>query len=350
MKESVKKEIEKLIKEYDLNCSVGEFENRANWIDISAEHKLCLAFIREFKDRVNWNIISAFYRLPEDFIREFKDKVNWWFIIRHPERLSIPFIKEFKDIIDWSGICYYDRLSEDFIREFKDELNWKCISFHQKLSEDFIREFRDRVDWYYIFMNQKLSKPFIREFRHREVEGKRENIKNMERMYKKIKLRGENSTAEKSRSGKIIIREVREKQRKLTDMRKKNIERAKSISDVSWHEFNRMLEYKSLWNAKYFIKINRWFASSKICSECGNKKVDLKLNDRTYICENCGNILDRDFNASKNILAEGLNVLKTTQGHWESNACGDGKVHFSSVKKKKVAVKETRKILTKVIS
>ena len=93
----------------------------------------------------------------------------------------------------------------------------------------------------------------------------------------------------------------------------KNSKLAKSISDVGWYEFSRMLEYKSLWNAKHYIKIDRWFASSKICSKCGNKKVDLTLKDRTYVCENCGNIVDRDFNASKNIREEGLNVLKTTR-------------------------------------
>ena len=124
-------------------------------------------------------------------------------------------------------------------------------------------------------------------------------------------------------------------------------------SSEGWHEFNRMLEYKSLWNAKHYVKIGRWFASSKICNECGGKKVDLTLRDRTYVCKNCGNIVDRDFNASKNIRDEGIKILKSkdnnTVGHMGINACGDGKVHFSSVKKKKVTVKETRKILTKVI-
>jgi len=129
----------------------------------------------------------------------------------------------------------------------------------------------------------------------------------------------------------------------------KNSKLAKSISDVGWYEFNRILEYKSLWNAKHFIKIDRWFSSSKICNECGNKKVDLKLSDRIYVCKNCGNVVDRDFNASKNILAEGLNVFYSTVGHTGSNACGDDKVHFSSVKKKKVVVKETGKVLTSLI-
>ena len=101
----------------------------------------------------------------------------------------------------------------------------------------------------------------------------------------------------------------------------KNSKLARHISDVGWYEFSRQLEYKSLWNAKHYIKIDRWYASSKICNECGSKKVDLKLNDRIYVCEDCGNIVDRDFNASKNILAEGLNVLYSTVGHTGSNAC-----------------------------
>ena len=131
----------------------------------------------------------------------------------------------------------------------------------------------------------------------------------------------------------------------------KNSKLAKSISDVGWYEFNRMLKYKSLWSSKYFIKIDRWFASSKICNVCNNKKVDLELSDRTYICENCGNIVDRDFNASTNIRDEGIKILKqTTQGHWGSNACGDDKVHVSSAKKKKVVVCKAGKNLTKVIS
>ena len=129
----------------------------------------------------------------------------------------------------------------------------------------------------------------------------------------------------------------------------KNHKLARHISDVGWYEFSRMLEYKSLWNAKHFIKIDRRYASSKICSKCGNKKIDLTLKDRTYICESCGNILDRDFNASKNILAEGLNVLQTTQGHWGSNACGEDKVHFSSVKKKKVVFVEAGKRITNLV-
>jgi len=101
----------------------------------------------------------------------------------------------------------------------------------------------------------------------------------------------------------------------------KNHKLAKSISDVSWHEFKRQLEYKSFWNSKHFIEIDRWFPSTKMCSSCGNIQ-NMEIEDRVYECE-CGFSCDRDLNASINILKEGLNTL----GQREINACGDGKVH-----------------------
>jgi len=61
------------------------------------------------------------------------------------------------------------------------------------------------------------------------------------------------------------------------------------------------LEYKCAWYGNNLIVANRFFPSSKLCSCCGNKKNDLKLKDRTYICDNCGLEIDRDLNASINL-------------------------------------------------
>ena len=80
----------------------------------------------------------------------------------------------------------------------------------------------------------------------------------------------------------------------------KNHKLAKSISDVSWSEFSRILEYKSKWNFKYFEKIDRYVPSSQICNKCGNRQ-DMSLSKRIYNCSNCGNVIDRDLNASRNI-------------------------------------------------
>ncbi len=86
----------------------------------------------------------------------------------------------------------------------------------------------------------------------------------------------------------------------------KNHKLARSISDASWGEFNRQLEYKCEWYGKELIKIDRYFPSSKRCGDCGYIVDKLPLNVREWECPKCGTNHDRDINASKNILAAGL--------------------------------------------
>ena len=90
----------------------------------------------------------------------------------------------------------------------------------------------------------------------------------------------------------------------------KNHKLAKHISDASWGTFVRLLEYKANWNDKQIVKINRWYPSSKTCCECGWINQDLNLSIREWTCKN-GHILDRDINAAKNILKEGLKILNS---------------------------------------
>ena len=83
---------------------------------------------------------------------------------------------------------------------------------------------------------------------------------------------------------------------------------AKSISDASWSEFVRQLEYKSRWYGRTLIGIDKWYPSSKRCSDCGFTMSKLPLSVRQWVCPECGTIHDRDINAAKNILAVGLTV------------------------------------------
>ncbi|WP_250125186.1 transposase [Chroococcidiopsis sp. CCMEE 29] len=88
----------------------------------------------------------------------------------------------------------------------------------------------------------------------------------------------------------------------------KNRNLALSVFDASWGELVRQLEYKCDWYGRNFVKIDRWFPSSKRCAECGHIVEKLPLNIREWNCPKCGTHHDRDVNAAKNILAAGLAV------------------------------------------
>ena len=89
----------------------------------------------------------------------------------------------------------------------------------------------------------------------------------------------------------------------------KNRHLSKAVQQQGFYEFRRQIEYKSEWSNIPVIIADRFFPSSKLCSCCGTVKTDLKLSDRTYKCE-CGNVIDRDFQASLNLQTYGENFLK----------------------------------------
>ena len=90
-------------------------------------------------------------------------------------------------------------------------------------------------------------------------------------------------------------------------MRNKHL--SKAVQQQGFYEFRRQIEYKTMWNNIPVVIADRFFPSSKLCSCCGSIKKDLKLSDRIYKCE-CGNIIDRDYQAALNLKQYGENVLK----------------------------------------
>lgn len=102
----------------------------------------------------------------------------------------------------------------------------------------------------------------------------------------------------------ICVEDLDVKKMKETDSTSRN----KRVADVSWSEFVRQITYKCKWYGKSIIKVDRYFPSSQICHVCGNKNGKKPVYIRMWECS-CGVVLDRDVNASINILNEGLRIL-----------------------------------------
>jgi putative transposase len=89
----------------------------------------------------------------------------------------------------------------------------------------------------------------------------------------------------------------------------KNHNLAESICEMNFGEFRRMLEYKARWYNRKIVFVNRFYPSSKTCHNCGYINKSLTLKDRQWVCPQCGEVIERDYNAALNILDEGLRIL-----------------------------------------
>ena len=99
----------------------------------------------------------------------------------------------------------------------------------------------------------------------------------------------------KTKPSKIVIEDLN-----VSGMMK-NRHLSKSITDSKWYEFKRQILYKAELYGIEIVLADRFYPSSKTCSCCGNYKKDLKLKDRTYVCDECGLKIDRDINAAINL-------------------------------------------------
>ncbi|MEV1143696.1 RNA-guided endonuclease TnpB family protein [Micromonospora sp. NPDC049799] len=89
---------------------------------------------------------------------------------------------------------------------------------------------------------------------------------------------------------------------------------ARHIADAGFAELRRQLAYKTQWNGGRLLVADRWYPSSKTCSECGAVKAKLALSERKYDCQACGLVLDRDLNAARNLAALAANAATAGSG------------------------------------
>lgn len=89
----------------------------------------------------------------------------------------------------------------------------------------------------------------------------------------------------------------------------RNHKLAGSIQELKLGEFRRMLEYKANWYGRYLVFVDRFYPSSKTCNSCGYVNKKLKLSDRQWVCPDCGEIIERDYNAALNIRDEGIRLI-----------------------------------------
>ncbi len=148
----------------------------------------------------------------------------------------------------------------------------------------------------------------------KSLSRKTKGSKNREKVRVKVaRIQAKIADSRRDHTHKLTTQLIRENQIIVVeDLAVKNMVRnhklARSISDANWGEFVRQLTYKAEWYGRELIKINRWFPSSKRCSNCGYIAEKMPLNVREWDCPECNSHHDRDVNASLNILAAGLAV------------------------------------------
>jgi putative transposase len=159
----------------------------------------------------------------------------------------------------------------------------------------------------------KYERKLARE--QRRLSRKKKGSSNYGKQKRKVaRVHEKISNTRRDRINKMTTALVRENQAVFAeDLKTKNMLRnrhlAKAVSDSSFGEILRQLEYKCEWYGRDFRKVDTWYPSSKLCSSCGYLSDSMPLSVREWTCPECDVTHDRDLNAAKNILAEGMRLL-----------------------------------------
>jgi putative transposase len=213
---------------------------------------------------------------------------------------------------------YYVSLKCEEIIKLENEINWSLVSLDQIIGLDlgltffYIDSNGNKVE------NTKFLKNCLKKLAklQRQLKNKEISSSNYKKSQKKIsKLHLHIANMRKDFLHKESRKLVNENQViVLEDLNVKgmikNKKLSRSIADVSWGMFKTFVSYKSEWDNKKVVIIDRFFPSSKECNGCHVKNTLLSLSDREWVCPKCGTVHDRDINAAKNIKEEGIRILK----------------------------------------
>lgn len=221
------------------------------------------------------------------------DGVNWWLSvgveeeieIKNKETEAIGIDLGIKDLAIVSNGDKYKNIN-------KSSKMKKLIKKCKRLQRQISRKYE---------MNKTKIKGGENRYKYHKTKNIIKAENKLRRLYRKIKGLRDNyihqitTSLVKAKPKYIVIEDLN-----VSGMLK-NKKLSRVIQEQSLREIRRQLEYKCEWYEIDLIIANRYYPSSKICSSCGNIKSDLKLSDRKYVCDNCGLVIDRDFNASLNL-------------------------------------------------
>lgn len=257
------------------------------------------------KQKLNWIRLCERERIPYGegvkYInpRASFDGLNWWISvgIEYPDNIEIPTNEGVG--IDL-GIEKLAVVSDGSI--YRNINKTKEIKRLEKKKKRLQRKVSKKYE-----MNKTKTKGG--EYRYQKTK----NIIKLENQFKKLNQRLTNirhnyshqTTTEiiKRKPSFIVVEDLN------VNGMMKNKHLSKTIQQQQFYEFRRQTQYKSEWNNIEFIVADRYFPSSKTCSQCGSYNKDLKLSDREYVCDCCGVVLDRDYNASLNLKNYGQSII-----------------------------------------
>lgn len=337
---------EELRKEFTKLKQTEEYKwlnDYSNNITKQAIKDACDAYIRFFKGQSGFPKFKSKKRSKPSFYVD-TDKIQFNATQVKLEKLTLSRKKN-KQQFNWIRLCEHERIpyrkDAKYInpRVSFDGINW-WISVGMEYPDNIDTPTSDGVGIDLgiekLAVCSDIEKPYKNINKTKEVKRLEKKKKRLQRKASrkyesnKIKMEGGEIRYKKTRNIIKLENQLRKLNQRLTNIRRnyshqttteiikrkpsfivvedlnvagmmKNRHLSKAIQQQRFYEFYRQLQYKTEWNNVKFIVADRFFPSSKTCSQCGSYKKDLKLSDRDYICEDCGVMLNRDYNASLNL-------------------------------------------------